>query len=490
MDDVRGARPFLKLALLAALLAGGFVMARFTAAGAFLTPDGIGRGIELLRGSPWAPVAFVTIYAGATALAVPGTILTLAGGALFGLFWGTILNSIAANIGANIAYLLARALGRESLERLLGNRLARLDEATRSHGFRGLFMLRLVPLVPFNALNFGSGLTAIPWPSYALATVIGILPGTIVYTFFADALLQGSQEASREALTRVLLAGALLIMLSVLPIVIKKMKLALRVSVILLAATGPSVASAQGIPDHAAFSALLSSVVQPPRVHYDQLRRERSALDAYIDQLSGTDPRELEAASHTVRLAFWINAYNACMLKRVVDHYPIEPNASLLGSLRNTLAGRPRNSVWQIEEVFTDPHCPVAGSLRSQDEIEHEIIRPMGDPRIHFVVNCAARSCPPLAPTAFAAERLDEMLDGAVRSFVSDPAHFLIEQGSEPAIRVNRILDWYGEDFGGEDGIREFLARYLSGEPRSLALRADTRVHFFDYDWTLNDIQH
>ena len=158
----------------------------------------MGQGIEWLRASRAAPLLYIAIYAAATALAIPGSILTLAGGAMFGLVGGTIYTTIGANIGANAAFGVGRFLGRDGIRRLAGDRLDALDRATENHGFRGLLTLRLIPAVPFNALNFGSGLTSIGWSTYAAATAVGIFPGTVVYTMFADALLAGSQGASRR----------------------------------------------------------------------------------------------------------------------------------------------------------------------------------------------------------------------------------------------------------------------------------------------------
>jgi uncharacterized membrane protein YdjX (TVP38/TMEM64 family) len=144
------------------------------------------------------------------------------GGAVFGFGWGVLLVTIAANIGANAAFALARWLGRDGIERILGSRLKGLDHATEQHGFVGLLILRLIPLVPFNALNFGSGLTAMHWRDYALATVIGILPGTVVYVFSADALMQGATGASGEARTRLFVAAGLFLLLTLIPLIAKK----------------------------------------------------------------------------------------------------------------------------------------------------------------------------------------------------------------------------------------------------------------------------
>ncbi len=486
-------RAYAKLAFFALILVGGFLVARLTPLGDFLSREGIDQAIGWMRGSRWAPIVFIALYAGATAMAIPGTILTLAGGVLFGFFWGTVFNSIAANLGANLAFLVARFLGREGIERMAGDRLEKLDQATRNHGFQGLFTLRLVPLVPFNALNFGSGLTALRWRTYAVATVIGIFPGTVVYTMFADALLQGSQEASREALIRVLISGGLLVLLSFLPQIMRKLNirvpgLAPILVATLLAAPGLSAQDRGALPDHSAFGMILEHSVKAPLVDYAWLATNRQRLDAYLEAMAETDPAALAAASRPAKLAFWINAYNACMLRQVVDHYPIQKNTRLLDRAKNAILDRPENSVWQIPDVFGREHCRIAGEDRSQDEIEHEIIRPMGDPRIHFAVNCAAMSCPPLTTWAFDADHLDEQLDRIVREFVANAAHFELRTGDRAELRLNKVLDWYKDDFGGIDGLRDFFSPYLDEDARRVVASRDTKVEFFDYDWTLNDV--
>ncbi len=231
--DPRRGRGLLRILALLAVLAGGLFLVRFTPLGSHLSREGILRGVALLRGTPWAPLVFVPLYAAAVALAVPGTLATLAGGAVFGLWWGTLFNWLGATLGANLAYLLARFLGREGIAQLLGEQtrkwpaLERLDRAVASHGFQGMLTLRLIPAVPFNALNFGGGLVGMAWPTYALATGIGILPGTFVYTMFADSLLQGSTQASRDAFLRMAISGALLVLLSFLPAILKRLRVRL-----------------------------------------------------------------------------------------------------------------------------------------------------------------------------------------------------------------------------------------------------------------------
>ena len=495
----------LKLGAFVLVIIGGYLIAKATPAGDYLTREGIGQGIDWLRGNPWAPVIFVGIYTTATALAVPGTILTLAGGAVFGFYWGTLYNFIAANIGANAAFLIARSLGGDAVGRLIGKDskvLNKLDGIVERHGFRGLLTLRLIPLAPFNALNFGAGLMRLKWRDYAIATLVGILPGTAIYTFFADALLQGSQEASRDALWRLIAAGVLLVLLSFLPAILKKMNVRLpgmsTIVVFLSTAVVPltglgllgatAAASAQQLPDHGEFTEVVAAVVVESRVDYAKLAGDDAGLRSYLARLAATDIAAVTNASHEDRLAFWINAYNACMLKRVIEHYPIKKAGGFHG-IKNRAAGRPENSVWQINDVFTGDHCAVAGKERSQDEIEHEIIRPMGDPRIHLAVNCAAISCPPLIARAYLGETVEEQLRDRVRSFMMDPAHFdVTTEGDKRIVRVNKVLDWFKEDFGDKDGIRAFFAEYADGLYREALQDPDTELKFYDYDWTLNDI--
>ena len=501
---------WLKLGAFALLLVGGYFGVRATPAGEYLTLEGIGDGIDWLRGNAWAAPIFIGVYATATALAVPGTILTLAGGAVFGFWWGTLYNFVAANIGANAAFLVARSLGGDAVRRLIGKEsrvLNKVDGIVEKHGFQGLLTLRLIPLVPFNALNFGSGLMALKWRTYAIATLVGILPGTAIYTFFADALLQGSQEASRDALARLLVAGGLLVLLSFLPAILRKLNVRLpgmstvvvflSTAVVISGGSGVAggivAASAQELPDHGEFTGVLGAIVVGPRVDYARLAADDAGLRAYLDRLAATEPAAVANASPDEQLAFWINAYNACMLKRVIEHYPIRKAGGLHG-LKNRAAGRPANSVWQIKDVFTGDHCRVAGRERSQDEIEHEIIRPMGDPRIHLAVNCAARSCPALIDRAYLPETLREQLADRVRAFMMDSGHFDVVTGGDRAtLRVNKVLDWFKEDFGGNnEGVRAFFAEYAEyaadGNQRDALLDPDTKVEFFDYDWTLNDI--
>lgn len=135
----------------------------------------------------WAPLGFVAIYATGTVLFFSGALLSLAGGALFGPVWGTVWNLLGATLGATIAFLLARGIAGAWVAQRLGGRLRRLVDGVSAEGWRFVALMRLVPLVPFNLLNYALGLTSISLPVYVLASLVCMLPGAIAYTWLGYA---------------------------------------------------------------------------------------------------------------------------------------------------------------------------------------------------------------------------------------------------------------------------------------------------------------
>jgi len=131
-------------------------------------------------GVPGAAV-FVLAYAGLSLAPLPKAVLSVAGGVLFGFVGGVLLVLLASVLGAVTAFSLARRLGRDAVERLAGQRLARVDALVRDRGVATMIGLRLVPLVPFTALNYGAGLSAMSLRAFLVGTGIGIVPGTLSY---------------------------------------------------------------------------------------------------------------------------------------------------------------------------------------------------------------------------------------------------------------------------------------------------------------------
>jgi uncharacterized membrane protein YdjX (TVP38/TMEM64 family) len=172
-----------KLLLLLALIAAAIYFTRFTETGRAITFEAIR---DYVRTFPplVVPLLYISIYVVGTVLFLPGTALSFAGAVLFdNVPLATLYTWIGATLGATLAFLLARLLGRGFVEQFFAGRLQALDERLSRHAFTNLLILRLVPLIPFNAINFGSGLTAIRLRDYVLATAIGILPGTFVYQY-------------------------------------------------------------------------------------------------------------------------------------------------------------------------------------------------------------------------------------------------------------------------------------------------------------------
>lgn len=169
------------------------------------------------------PVVFIAIYAVATVLFLPGAVVTLAGGALFGPVWGTLWNLSGATLGALLAFLIARHLGADWVVRRAGPRLRSLNEGVSAEGWRFVAFVRLVPLFPFNLLNYALGLTRIPLLAYVLASAIFMLPGAIAYTWLGYAgreALAGGEGMVRH----ILIALALVSALAFLPRLIRRLR--------------------------------------------------------------------------------------------------------------------------------------------------------------------------------------------------------------------------------------------------------------------------
>jgi uncharacterized membrane protein YdjX (TVP38/TMEM64 family) len=133
------------------------------------------------------PIVFIAIYAAATVLFLPGALVTLAGGALFGPVWGTVWNLIGATLGSALAFLIARYLGANWVSRRAGPRLQRLGDGVADEGWRFIAFARLVPLFPFNLLNYALGLTRVRFATYVVASAVFMLPGALAYTWLGHA---------------------------------------------------------------------------------------------------------------------------------------------------------------------------------------------------------------------------------------------------------------------------------------------------------------
>lgn len=243
-------------------------------------------------------------------------------------------------------------------------------------------------------------------------------------------------------------------------------------------------------PDHRAWDALLREHVSPDGVDYRSLAAERARLDGYLAELErarGVDhwPRE-------ERLAFWMNAYNALVVARVLDSYPVV----------GADPAHPERSVLQIPGFFDELTHSVAGRTITLDQLENDVLRAgFQEPRIHFAIVCAARSCPRLRPEAYSADRLEEQLEAQARSFFGDASKNVFDVGAG-RVGLSQIFRWFSEDFeglapkgsparrahgAGVAGVLHLAARYLPTAAADRILSGNVVVDFLPYDWSLNE---
>lgn len=160
-----------------------------------LGTDAVGDVLEDAADSRWGVAAFIALYVVAVVTLVPGTIGTVTAGAVLGFAVGFPVAMVGSLIGATIAFAIARALGREGSQQLLGGRLMSIDDWIGENDLVSIIVLRLMPIVPFNLLNYAAGLTAMRPSRYVAGSVIGMLPGTALTTFAASRANDPSSSA-------------------------------------------------------------------------------------------------------------------------------------------------------------------------------------------------------------------------------------------------------------------------------------------------------
>ncbi len=202
------------------------------------------------------------------------------------------------------------------------------------------------------------------------------------------------------------------------------------------------------------------------RVNYAALKKNRKDLDMFIRHIQDIN---VESLSLEERKAFWINAYNALTLQIVAKKYPVS-------SIRHIDFGM----VWKIKRR-------VARGKYSLEYIEHEILRPMGDPRIHFAINCASISCPNLPREPFYPDQIEEQLEKAVKDFINNPQKVRLERTGN-ALRYSVIFDRFREDFlKVAPDIRSYIKKYMNKRDRSYMATHRIMMIKLEYDWGLNE---
>jgi uncharacterized membrane protein YdjX (TVP38/TMEM64 family) len=143
---------------------------------------------QVIGWGAWGPVVYMLLYAVGPSLLVPGAVMTIAGGLAFGTKWGSVYSLIGGDVGAIVAFAAGRFLGKSFVERIVGERFKPMLHRIAKNGFQIILYLRFVPVIPYNALNLLAGASPITFYDYFWATMIGMIPGTILYAFLGDAL--------------------------------------------------------------------------------------------------------------------------------------------------------------------------------------------------------------------------------------------------------------------------------------------------------------
>ncbi|MGD9791197.1 MAG: DUF547 domain-containing protein [Phycisphaerales bacterium] len=479
---------------------------------------------------PWGPVVFGAAYFIAAVLFVPGSALTLAAGAIFGLVGGFATVSVSSTAAAGASFLIARYLARERVRRMAetNRTFGAIDKAIAQGGWKIIALLRLSPAVPFSLGNYLYGLTPVKFWPYLLASWIAMMPGTFLYVylgFVGKTAAAGS--GGKNPWQYVLLGAGLLATIVVSVYVTRLARKALRETALkedgvasdadtkashaaptrakpvgkLIAVAGTlavlaacaqlnkgSLGSMFGPPkatlgeayantpsgavfDHSAFDTVLKVHVSASGgfVDYEALKKDAAGLDAYITSIATAN---IDTLGRDERLAFLINAYNAFTLRLILDHYPVD-----------SIKDIPSDERWDAKR------WTISGDTYSLNQIEHELIRPkFAEPRIHFALVCAAIGCPPLRNQAYTGSRLEEQLADQ-SAYVHAHSRWFVLNEAKGEIALTALYDWYGGDFTQKaSSVAAYAAQFSPDLVRLINAGKEPRVTFLDYSWKLNSV--
>ena len=216
---------------------------------------------------------------------------------------------------------------------------------------------------------------------------------------------------------------------------------------------------------HRDLDAALRDHVRAGHVNYPGLANDSRFL-AYLKGIEQADAAKLGGSAE--RLTFWINAYNALAIKGILD------------------GGSPSSFLGRIG-YFSGAVYDVGGRSINLYDLERKVIIPMGEPRIHFAINCASMSCPILRSGSYKVAQLDKQLDAATRAFLNDSSRNRFDRQAKVA-HLSKIFDWFEDDFGGSDeAVLAYVSRYVSDPALAASLTGSGwKIEYLEYDWSLN----
>lgn len=477
----------------------------------------------------WAPLAFSLVYGLAATALIPASALSLAAGAMFGLWTGTAAVWLGGSIAIALSFLIARYAARDRVEALAGTnpRFAAIDRAIGKQGWKIVALMRLSPVFPFGLQNYLFGVSAIRFWPCCLSSIAFIIPGVFMYVYAGYAGIEAAAAVGGSGTTDMLelglqiagLAATVVVTVLVARIAAKAIAehapgeveaeasgradagasgpkegsvLKLLIALACLAGGLAAYVGRESIHnlffpprvvmveryagergtetfDHGAFGALLARHVdRDGLVDYSALAGEAAVLDEYVRAVGMA---RFENLGRDGKLALLINAYNAFTLQLVLEHYPIE-----------SIYAIPSSDRWDARR------WEIAGGRYSLDQIEHVLIRPnFRDDRIHFALVCAALGCPILRREAYRGDAISDQLQRQAEDTHGSGRWFRYD---EPAGRVwlTQVYSWYAEDFVQLHGsVLRAASRHSPALRQAMDLGRSIEVEWLPYDWTLND---
>jgi hypothetical protein len=242
------------------------------------------------------------------------------------------------------------------------------------------------------------------------------------------------------------------------------MKLPLRVLLAVFCVVAAATSHAQNWSE--TYNRLLGKYVTSGGVKYTEWKSNAGDLQAIQTVVDGIAKENVSAMGKQQQLAFYINAYNAWILHEALGKYPTK-------SVKDALF-----------TFFTGKRITVAGQQTSFNALEKETIRSrFSEPRVHFALNCASRSCPPLNREAFAADKLEAQFEKLAKGYVNSEKGVKYSAATKTA-ELSKIFDWYKDDFKGEGGALAFI-----NKRRATPIPNDAKISYQDYDWGLNEVK-
>jgi hypothetical protein len=226
--------------------------------------------------------------------------------------------------------------------------------------------------------------------------------------------------------------------------------------IILISALQPI--KAQNVQYNSWKKLLQNHVTNSGNVNYKSIHKDQKLLLNSLDEFSKNIPDNSWSNNET--LAFWINAYNAFTIKLIIDNYPVK-------------------SIKDIKNPWDQKFIPIGKQLMSLNEIEHDILRKLNEPRIHFAIVCASKSCPKLLNEAYVYSKLELQLTVATEEFLADETKNNIARNT---VKLSKIFKWFSDDFTQNGSLIDFLNQYSNVE-----ISPNAKKSFMDYNWDLND---